>query len=147
MILKKIDVFISHAWREHDQWLEIVKTIDKMEHYTWRNYSVPWHDPALHPSRPLEYGIIETIYKTQISPSDVVILIVDLYESKGSARWADKTIEFAKKFNKPLYGIRFKPDISFQEPESQCIDVMHMSEEVISNILNNHSTSALFKYV
>ena len=48
--MRKLDVFISHGWRRHNEWEEVVAILDGIEDLTWRNFSVPWHDPALHPS-------------------------------------------------------------------------------------------------
>ena len=60
------------------------------------------HDPALHPSRDPDYSIIEKTYETQISPCDVIILIIDLFKSKGSARWAEKGGSIQRKISKAV---------------------------------------------
>ena len=146
-MLKKIDIFISHSWREHEEWLAIVSTLDDMEDITWRNFSVPWHDPALHPSRDPDYGIIEKTYETQISPCDIIILIIDLFKSKGSARWAEKAVEFSKKYQKPIYGIKFDSNITFSSIEASCTECCPMSAENVRKIIDNHSTDARFKYI
>lgn len=146
-MLKKIDIFISHSWREHEEWLAIVSTLDDMEDITWRNFSVPWHDPALHPSRDPDYGIIEKTYETQISPCDIIILIIDLFKSKGSARWAEKAVQFSKKYQKPIYGIKFDSNITFASIEASCTECYQMSAENVRKIIDNHSTDARFKYI
>ena len=146
-MLKKIDIFISHSWREHEEWLTIVSTLDDMEDITWRNFSVPWHDPALHPSRDPDYGIIEKTYETQISPCDIIILIIDLFKSKGSARWAEKAVQFGKTYQKPIYGIKFDSNITFPSIEASCNECYQMSAENVRKIIDNHSTDARFKYI
>ena len=78
-------------WREHEEWLAIVSALDSMDDLTWRNFSVPWHDPALHPSRDPDYSIIEKTYETQISPCDITILIIDLFKSKGRCEVGGKS--------------------------------------------------------
>ena len=146
-MLKKIDVFISHSWREHEEWLAIVRALDDMSDITWRNFSVPWHDPALHPSRDPDYSIIEKTYETQISPCDITILIIDLFKSKGSARWVEKAVQFSKKYEKPLYGVKFDSSLSFPSIEASCKECYEMSTTNVRKIIDNHSSDAIFRYV
>ena len=146
-MLKKIDIFISHSWREHEEWLAIVSALDSMDDLTWRNFSVPWHDPALHPSRDPDYSIIEKTYETQISPCDITILIIDLFKSKGSARWAEKVVQFSEQYQKPLYGIKFDSDVTFPSIEASCKECYEMSDDNVRKIIYNHASDANFKYI
>lgn len=146
-MLKKIDIFISHSWREHEEWLAIVRALDDMADITWRNFSVPWHDPALHPSRDPDYSIIEKTYETQISPCDITILIIDLFKSKGSARWVEKAVQFSEKYQKPLYGIKFDSGITFPSIEASCRECYEMSADNVRRVIDNHASDATFRYI
>ena len=146
-MLKKIDIFISHSWREHEEWLSLVNVLDSIDNLTWRNFSVPWHDPALHPSREPDCSIIEKTYKTQIIPCDISILIIDLFKSKGGARWAEKAMQYSKEYDKPIYGIKFDGELTLPQIEASCDECYEMSTENIRRIIDNHSKDALFKYI
>ena len=91
----KADIFISHAWRVHPEWERVVQIIDNLQNLTWRNFSVPWHDPALRPSDPLGYSLIEKVFIAQILPSNICIIILDLVKRKSNVRWIEKAVEIA----------------------------------------------------
>ena len=44
-----IDIFITHAWRYHQDWKNLVDLLNSHAHRGWRNFSLPWYDPALDP--------------------------------------------------------------------------------------------------
>ena len=147
-MLKKIDIFISHSWREHEEWLSLVSVLDSIDNLTWRNFSVPWHDPALHPSREPDCSIIEKTYKTQIIPCDIAI-VISVYLSPKVERDGRKRLKCntAKEYNKPIYGIKFDGELTLPLIEASCDECYEMSTENIRKIIDNHSTDALFKYV
>ena len=99
------------------------------------------------PSRDPDYGIIEKTYETQISPCDITILIIDLFKSKGSARWAEKVVQFSQKYQKPLYGIKFDNSINFPSTEASCKKCYEMSDDNVRKIIDNHASDASFKYI
>jgi len=43
--LKTYVVFISHAWRYHEDYDRLVRTLNDAPNSKWRNSSVPRHDP------------------------------------------------------------------------------------------------------
>ena len=98
-----LDIFISHAWRNHDEWLQVVKIINSIEDLDWRNFSVPWHDPALKPATEMGYDLITRLLKTQIIPCQICFIISELYKLKGNRQWLDLSIEYAKEFKIPIY--------------------------------------------
>lgn len=103
--LKYYDIFLTHAWRFHDDWTKFSELIDKTPGIAWRNFSLPWHDPAMNPNTEVGGRFIRDFLESQIIPVHGVVLLTGVYEIKSARRWFDMEVEMARKHNKPLIGI------------------------------------------
>ena len=103
--MKNYDIFITHAWRFHDDWLRFSQLMDKTQDLAWRNFSLPWHDPAVSPNTEVGGRFIRDFLESQIIPAHVVILLAGVFEIRSARRWVDMEVEMAKKHNKPIIGI------------------------------------------
>lgn len=99
------DLFISHAWRYHDDWNRLVELIDSDKSVSWRNFSVPWYDPALDVRS--EYGgkIVRRTLETQIIPAMAVILLGSVFQSKSAKKWIDIQLEMARQYRKHIIAV------------------------------------------
>ena len=98
--LKTYDVFVSHAWSYHDDYYRIVRFLNDAPLFTWRNYSVPEHDP-------LELPTIKALkeqLRRQIRPVNIVLILAGMYVAHSD--WIKFEIDFANEINKPMIGIR-----------------------------------------
>ena len=102
---KCYDIFITHAWRFHDDWKQFSELMDKEPSVTWRNFSLPWHDPAMNANTEIGGRFIKDFLETQIIPAHVVILLTGVYSIASARRWFDLEVEMARKHNKPMIGI------------------------------------------
>ena len=102
---KSYDIFMTHAWRFHDDWTRLSELMDKMPGIQWRNFSLPWHDPAMDPNTELGGRFIRDFLENQIIPVDVVVLLAGVYEIKSARRWLDMEVKMARKHNKPIIGM------------------------------------------
>lgn len=102
---KNYDIFITHAWRFHDDWLRFSQLMDKTPDLAWRNFSLPWHDPAISPNTEVGGRFIRDSLESQIIPVHVVVLLTGVYEIRSARRWVEMEVEMAKKHNKPIIGI------------------------------------------
>ncbi len=102
---KTYDLFITHAWRYHQDWTKICDLLDNSPGLAWRNFSLPWHDPAMSPNSAVGGAFIRNFLETQIIPVQGVILLAGVYAIKSAQGWLDLEIEFARKHNKPVVGI------------------------------------------
>jgi hypothetical protein len=99
------DLFITHAWRYHDDWKRMVDLLNTNGIRSWRNFSLPWYDPALD-ARTQEGGrIVRWNLESQIIPSRAVILLSSVYERPGARKWLDFEIEAARKHVKPIIAV------------------------------------------
>ena len=149
-MLKKLDAFISHAWRNHEPWLEIVAEFDAIVGLTWRNFSVPWHDPALHASRPKEYELIRQTFETQIIPVDVILVLFDLYKQKSNVRWLNLCVEIANNYNKPICGVYSSAleHYDFEEDFLAGFECLYEREQLVcEQIVAKYATDAEFEYI
>jgi len=99
------DVFITHAWRYHEDWTEMGKLLDGAEDFAWRNFSVPWHDPALVPSSETGARLIRQWLETQIIPVHCVIFLYGVYAARSARRWLDLELEMARAHGKHVIGV------------------------------------------
>jgi len=143
----KVDIFISHAWRVHPEWESLVKMIDSIPDLTWRNFSVPWHDPALRTSDELGLKLIEEVFISQIIPSNICLVILDLLKQKSSRRWIEKAIFVAKENGVPVVAIYTDQKYLAEAEELKIDEVLELSYDSIEGLLNRVSTKADFKYV
>lgn len=102
---KNLDVFMTHAWRFHADWTQFSELMDKMPGIAWRNFSLPWHDPAMDPNTEVGGRFIRDFLESQIIPVHVVVLLAGVYEIKSARRWFDMEVEMARKHNKPILGM------------------------------------------
>ena len=104
--LKYYDIFLTHAWRFHDDWTKFSELIDNTTpEIAWRNFSLPWHDPAMNANTEVGGRFIRGFLESQIIPVHAVVLLAGVYEIKSARRWFDMEIEMAQKHKKPLIGI------------------------------------------
>lgn len=102
---KSYDLFLTHAWRFHDDWMRFSELMDNIPGVVWRNFSLPWHDPAMTPDTEAGSRFIHNFLESQIIPVQGVILLAGVYEVKSTRRWLDMEIEIARKRNIPIIGI------------------------------------------
>jgi hypothetical protein len=93
-------VFISHAWRYHDDYSKIKQLLDKANNFRYANYSVPKDESydSMTTSK-----LYEQLRK-QIRPVECVIVLAGLYASYS--RWIKFEINFAQKLDKPIVGVQ-----------------------------------------
>lgn len=96
------NLFITHAWRYHDAWNEVIKILDNNPTFEWRNFSVPWYDPALQPHDQDEYAQIYDWLESQIKPVDSVLFLGDVYAVKNTHQWLEIELKIAEQYEKPI---------------------------------------------
>ena len=99
------DLFITHAWRYHDDWTRVGEMFDKFLGDFWRNFSVPWYDPALDPNTEVGKRLVHRWLEQQIVPTCGVILLSSVYENKSAQKWVVLEVELARKYQKRIVGL------------------------------------------
>ena len=102
---KTYDLFVTHAWRYHHDWTKICELLNHSRGLSWRNFSLPWHDPAMSPNSAVGGAFIRDFLETQVIPVHGVILLAGVYAIKSAQSWVDLEIELARKHNKPVIAI------------------------------------------
>src|SRR5262249_37199648 len=99
------DIFITHAWRYHDDWTRMGDLLDGFLGSSWRNFSVPWYDPALDPNTEVGHRLIHQWLEQQIVPTCGIVLLSSVYDNKSARRWVELEVELARKHQKPIVGV------------------------------------------
>jgi len=102
---KNYDLFVTHAWRYHQDWTAFCTLLDNTPGLIWRNFSLPWHDPAMSPNSTVGSMFIRDVLKSQIVPVHGVIFLAGVYGIKSAQAWLDLEIEVARDHNKPVIAI------------------------------------------
>lgn len=99
------DLFITHAWRFHDDWNRMAEMMDAAPGIVWRNFSLPWHDPAMDPRTEVGGKFIRSFLETQIIPVKCVVFLAGVYEVNSTRRWLDLELEMARQHGKPVLAL------------------------------------------
>jgi len=105
MVQHSCDLFLTHGWRYHEDWTKAAEMLDNIAELSWRNFSVPWHDPAMDANSEVGGQFIREWLETQIIPVDAVILLAGVYRIGSARKWLDLELEYAAKHKKIVIGL------------------------------------------
>ena len=72
---------------------------------SWRNFSLPWYDPALDPRTPEGGKIVRWNLETQIIPVHAVLFLAGVWTEPGTHKWLEFELEMARKHNKRVLAV------------------------------------------
>ena len=91
-------IFISHAWKYNEGYYKIIEWLnDSAIKYSYRNYSVPEHDPFDNDTN------LKIALTNQIKPANVVLILSGMYASYS--KWIDYEIDEAIRMGKYIIGV------------------------------------------
>jgi hypothetical protein len=99
--LKTYDLFLSHVWRrtENSEYYRLQKLLNEASNFSWRNYSVPEHDPlGTKTDRELRQALDQ-----HIRPVNCFLVVSGMYVNHR--KWIQVEIDIAKTYSKPIIGI------------------------------------------
>ncbi len=120
---RNYDIFITHAWRYHDDWLRLVDLLNATcpplgtrlngearsnrsgPSRTWRNFSLPWYDPALDPRTERGGKAVRWNLESQIIPVQAVVLLASVLSEPGTRKWLDFELDMARKHRKLIIAL------------------------------------------
>lgn len=99
--LKTYDLFISHVWRkeENSEYYRLVDLLKQAAYFSWRNYSVPEHDPL---GAKTDAQLAAALDR-QIRPVNCFLVVAGMYVNYR--KWIQREIEIAKSYDKPIVGV------------------------------------------
>jgi hypothetical protein len=99
--LKTYDLFLSHMWRksENSEYYRLEQLLKDTNNFSWRNYSVPEHDPL---GTKTDKELRDALDR-QIKPINCFVIISGMYVNHR--KWIQEEIDIAKKYNKPIIGV------------------------------------------
>jgi hypothetical protein len=96
--LRTYNIFISHAWSYNEDYRRVEGFLNSAPNFTWRNLSVPKHDPILNSQQ------LTTELNNQMRPANVFLILSGMYVAHSD--WIDYEINFARRIGRPIIGIR-----------------------------------------
>ena len=91
------NLFISHSWSYSEQYDGLLKLLDSVPDFEYKNYSVPKDDPihSAHTKAQLRAAI-----KTRMAPASCVLILAGVYSTYSE--WINEEIDLALNgFDKP----------------------------------------------
>jgi hypothetical protein len=115
--LRTYFLFICHDWEYSDDHYRICQFLDNSLNFSWKNLSVPEHDP-LDTDEMLQKNL-----RDQIRPADVVLVMAGMYTARSV--WMDWEMAFGRRIGKSIIGV--KPWGNIQVP----VVVQNNANEII----------------
>ena len=119
---KTLDIFISHAWRYHEDWNRVSSMLDAYNARAWRNFSLPWYDPALNPATESGGAQLRWNLESQIIPVHAMILLCSVFAQQGSRKWVDFEVEMARKHLKPIIALPATGETTIRPEVGEIVD-------------------------
>lgn len=98
------DIFISHAWNYDERYQGIVRLLDSVSGFAWRDYSAPRDHPAVDPNTEVGRNTLRALLRERVRQSSCFVLVAGMYIN--NRYWVQAEIDFANEYNKPIIGVR-----------------------------------------
>lgn len=85
------NLFISHSWTYSDAYDKLVKLLNSVDKFEYKNYSVPKYDPIHNAKNDKE---LKAAIKEQMSHASCVLILAGLYATYS--KWINIEIDLAK---------------------------------------------------
>lgn len=110
---------------------------------TVRNFSLPWHDPAISPNTDYGKNFLDNQLRSQIVPSTFVLLIDNLFRVESNLKWLMVSIDYAVQLEKEIVLVNGCANILKVKPELQSSKMdfeIENFEPWLQNLLDNGSS-------
>ena len=98
--LSRYGLFISHAWKYHEDYKRLVDLLDNANLFKYANYSVPVDDKF----KKMSEDELKEELRQQIRPVNCFLALGGIYMS--NSEWIQFELDFAKSSSKPIVGIK-----------------------------------------
>lgn len=105
------NVFVSHAWDYSERYFSTLALLDSAQQnirsFSYRNYSVPKHDPIVAPTEAVRINKLRELLRGQMHYASVVVVPAGMYVNNRF--WIQEEIELAQRgflYRKPIVAIR-----------------------------------------
>lgn len=137
-MLKTHNLFISHSWQYPAAYDGLCNLLDRRNHFSYTNYSVPKDDPVH--TNGTDKQLIQAIYN-RLRLCHVVLIMGGVYSTYS--KWINKEILIANEsFSEPKPIIGIKPwgqtNIS-SVVQNNTIEIVGWNTESIVQAIRNHS--------
>lgn len=99
--LKTYDLFLSHVWRrsENSEYYRLENMLSNAMFFSWRNYSVPEHDPLETKTDAQLHAQIEN----RIRAVNCFVVVAGMYVNYR--KWIQRELDLAAAYDKPIVGV------------------------------------------
>jgi hypothetical protein len=102
---RTFDLFVTHAWRYHDDWNRFADLMNGVTYFRWRNFSLPWYDPAIDVNTAAGKAFVADWLERQVIPCHAVIALDSVFSVNSARRWVEDEIRLARDLKKPVLGL------------------------------------------
>ncbi len=136
--LKTYDLFMSHAWKYNADYYKLERLLNSASNFYYRNYSVPAHNPKVDPNTIIGKKMLEMELDKQVRPVNCVLILSGMYAAYSE--WIEKEIGIAKRYNKPIIGVRPRSQIRIPRIVSDsAIEMVNWNTDSIVNAIRRNS--------
>jgi len=134
---KHFNIFISHAWDFHSEYLRLVELLYSIKDFKWYNCT-GYQCGLIADDIDMFHDYLPGLLKNQIWSAHCVLIITDIY--MDNEYWIQKEIDIALEFNKPIIAIKSR----FVTPVPAIIEqaataIVEWTPESISEAIRKHS--------
>ena len=105
--MRHYNLFISHAWKYSEHYYKIVQWLNEAQDegfFTWKNYSVPKHDPLIDPSSIIGQRTLKKELIDQMRLASKILILSGMYSAYSN--WINFELNTALRSGKYIIGIK-----------------------------------------